>query len=910
MTATPTVDVVGRDAELAAVRALFESTELPAALVLEGEPGIGKTTLWRAGLTLAGERGFGVLSCAPAEAERALAYSGLADLLAEIEDELLDVLPEPQARALRIALLRASADATPPPERAIAAAVAALLSGLAARGPVLVAVDDAQWLDAPSSAVVAYAVRRLGTAPLAVLATLRSGQDEPFSLDRGLGERAARMQLGPLSLGALHRVLRRRMHRSLPRPRLRRLHAIARGNPLYALELVRAGADRVDLEQLAVPPSLRRLVADRVDRLPDETREALAFAALALQPTVDLLARALGRPPLLEPAISAEVVEVTNGRVRFAHPLLAPALSERRDPEARRACHLRLAEAATGVEERARHLGRAHERANAAAAAALESAAESATARGAPGVALDLLEEAVRLTPAEDEDGWMRRALAASRAARAGGDFARGSAFAEAAVDRLPPGERRAEAVLELVRCSSAPAAEVAEAAVAEAGSNEALRARLWLMVSDHRFLDDLPGSVAASESGLRAAEAAGDDELVCEALTLLGFAEAARGTGEPVERFERAISLVRPEEVPVYFAPAANLAVVRMWRDELPVARRLLRDEFARAGREGDEFSTGWTLNHLAQLEWRAGNLDAAFAYAEEALSLLEQVGDEHARSTALWMNAVVHAYAGRLDEARTAAEAGLALKLADRLFPARQHAVLGFVAFCDDDHASAQAHFVETRRLLDEYGVGEPGLVLYAGEEIEALVRLGRLDEAARCVERLRKQGERLDRPRLLALAARGEGLLLTERGLVAPARDAFDRALAEHERFEAAFERARTLLAFGLASRRARRQADARQQLNAAAETFAGVGSPLWEQRALGELQRVAGRTSESGLTPTEQRVAELVGEGRTNKEVAGALFVSVKAVEANLSRVYAKLGVRSRSELAARIAARKL
>jgi DNA-binding CsgD family transcriptional regulator len=206
-----------------------------------------------------------------------------------------------------------------------------------------------------------------------------------------------------------------------------------------------------------------------------------------------------------------------------------------------------------------------------------------------------------------------------------------------------------------------------------------------------------------------------------------------------------------------------------------------------------------------------------------------------------------------------------------------------------------------------LDALGSPEPGIIPVLPDAIEALVALGRLEEAGALLDRLEGQGRTLDRPWALATAGRCRGLLTAAQGDLAAARSALEQALVEHRRVPQPFELARTLLVKGEVERRAKQKRAARSALEQALDLFLALGAPLWAQRAQHDLDRVGGAiVPSSELTPTEQRIAQLVGEGKKNREVADALFISVKTVEANLSRIFHKLGVRSRTELTRRIA----
>jgi len=277
------VEVVSRDAELASLHAFIGDVERgPAALVLEGEAGIGKSTLWLAGIEAARARGFCVLSSRPAEAERDLAHAGLGDLFDDVLDGLLPALAPPRRRALEGALLREEPSEELVDRRALAVAVRGLLQLLSERGPTLLAVDDVQWLDSSSASALLFALRRLEASRVLLLVGRRSSADAPSSaIEQAFGpDRVRRVVLGPLSVGAVHKVLRDRLGTPFPRQTLLRIHERSGGNPFFALELARALDGDVDpLGELPVPATLDELVRVRISALPAATREALALAS-------------------------------------------------------------------------------------------------------------------------------------------------------------------------------------------------------------------------------------------------------------------------------------------------------------------------------------------------------------------------------------------------------------------------------------------------------------------------------------------------------------------------------------------------------------------------------------------------------------------------------------------------------
>ena len=370
-------EVIGRGVELAAIeRFVNRGRDGLAALVLDGEAGIGKTTLWEQAVARALVAGCHVLRSRPARAERDLALGGLTDLFDGVGDAVLAALPDPQRHALEIALLRVAPTGSPPDQRALSVAVAGTLRTLASDAPVVLAVDDAQWLDASSAAVLAYAIRRLVDRPLGLVISLRTPADDvtdgPLPRpddDRAGGlvaavptERVERLEVGPLALAGLHHLFETRLGRSFPRLALVRIEAASGGNPLYALEIARALGDKTlstdPNASLPVPGSLGSLLSDRIRALPAPTRHAMLLAAAAAEPTIATLERAApGAEAALQPAVTAAVVALDGDAVRFRHPLYAQAVLGLAAPAEVRAANAILAGATTSPDARARHLG-------------------------------------------------------------------------------------------------------------------------------------------------------------------------------------------------------------------------------------------------------------------------------------------------------------------------------------------------------------------------------------------------------------------------------------------------------------------------------------------------------------------------------------------------------------------------
>ncbi|MGZ4334702.1 MAG: AAA family ATPase [Gaiellaceae bacterium] len=332
-------EVFGRDDEVAFVRAFLDGAgEGATALVLRGEAGIGKSTIWLAGVEHARAAGFRVLSCRPAEAERGLAHAGLGDVLEGILDDVLQELPAPRRRALEAALLVADAPGERIDDRALGVAVRTALETAARLGPVLIAIDDVQWLDAASADALAFALRRLDSDGVVVLLAQRTtGEVEPTPIEAALDpDDVRRLSVGPLSLGALHRLFRGRLGRPFARQTLVRIYERAAGNPFYALQIARLLGDDVDpLEPLPVPETLEELVREQLSSLPPATRRALALASAYGAPS-DALYVSAGIPRrVLDRAVAAQVIERVNGTIRFTHPLLLGAVRRSRRPTCR-----------------------------------------------------------------------------------------------------------------------------------------------------------------------------------------------------------------------------------------------------------------------------------------------------------------------------------------------------------------------------------------------------------------------------------------------------------------------------------------------------------------------------------------------------------------------------------------------
>jgi DNA-binding CsgD family transcriptional regulator len=905
--ATTSADVVGREKELAAVEAFLVAGRPSCGAVVEGDPGIGKTTVWQAAVCGAESRGFRVLRAAPAESEAKLAFSSLADLLGTTIGDVLEELPPPQRRALEAALLLDDAGGRTD-RRAVAAGLLSSLRALAADSPVLVAIDDAQWLDRSSAAALEFALRRLREDPVVVLVARRPGGDAD-GIERALTpERLLRVPVGPLGFLALNTVLQDRLGTVLARPLLRRIHELSGGNPFFALELAQAPEQ---LEAGTLPPTLDVLVRGRLEALPDEAQRALLVAAAASQPTTELVEQVVA-PGALAAAEAARIVELDHGTVRFLHPLLASGAYGAAEPEERREVHRQLARLARDPEEGARHLAAAATGPNEQVAAALDEAAARARARGAPAAAAELSQEAAQLTPQELETGRLRRIADAGYYHFESGDARRGLVLLDEAAEQLPPGPQRADVLTRLARVRSysddlAAATDLFLQAAEEAGEDGALRARALEGAAAQLFRQRrrLHEAVEHATKAAALARESGDDSLLAHALSSQLLAEATLGRPEAAATLEAALAVHTVGTERILALPEWTAAVARMWWEDPSGVRTGYETLLERAGAAGDEGSLAYVYVLLAQAECLLGDFDHGRRNAEAAREIAEQAGQQALVGYGLAVRAFSDAHLGRERETREAAEEALGLGHATQLAPVSQFAAaaLGLLELSLGRAAEAAEQLAPAVELARTEGIEEPGLTRYVPDAVEALIELDRFNEATELLSWYEGNALRLGRHGAIAASHRCRGLLAAASGRLEEAPSVFERALAEHEAVPLPFDRARTLLVYGAALRRAKRKADARDRLEQATAAFEALSASAFAARARAELARIGGRRrSEGGLTATERQIAELVAEGRSNKEVAAALFVTVKTVEANLSRVYAKLGLRSRAELA--------
>jgi DNA-binding CsgD family transcriptional regulator len=909
--------IIDRREELAAVAQFVEA--VPAggqALLIEGDAGIGKTALWREGLRTARDRGFRVLASRSAAAETQIAFATVGDLFTATLDEALPALAPVQRRSLEIALLLREPDGPPPEPRVLGLALVSVVRALAREGPLLVGLDDVQWVDASSAEILRFMLRRLEDQSVGLLATVRGRPVQaPLELDRAFTA-FERLPIKPLSLGAIHRLLWERLSLNLPRPNLVRVHEATGGNPFYALELGRAvveGTIREESGRISLPESLQSVVAERLDTLPTSVHETLVAVAALAAPRVTLL-EPLGASVVddLERAQARAVLELDGDGIRFTHPLLAPTCYSKMPLHRRRRLHRRLADLDVDLEERARHLAIAATGPDEEVALALDAGAAHAHAHGAALAAAELAELAVAMTPADAVDAINLRRIRAAEHCMVAGDTARASGLLEDAVGSSESGPVRAEALSRLawVRAETEgfrAAENLCNRALAEPGIEireqvDILRRLAWMAAAGKGNLD----GIRYAEAGLRLAEQAADPEQL--AASLATFAELTFWRTGRIHRdlLERAIELERTAGVDGNARP--TLARLLALADRFEEARAVWTGLIAERAERADPEVVAY-LMFLARLEVASGEWSVAARLCDEGIELARQTGREMGESLCLMVQAEIDAYRGEAEKVRREIPDLLGVA-AGVGYSGAIHRLTRALASLELSCGDAGASWRLTARLFASVTELDEVLATLAGSVgVETLIGVDDLSEAERLLSLLDEHAAKSDTG-LRPLADRSRGLLLAARGHHQQAIEVLQAAAVEPDPPQEAnpLELARTLLALGTVQRRAQHKRDARETLELAAETFERLGARMWASKARAELRRIGGRTgSHSELSETERRIVELVVAGRRNRDVAAELSLSPNTVAWNLSKVYRKLGVSSRTELAARVAA---
>jgi DNA-binding CsgD family transcriptional regulator len=902
--------LLGREAERARVDELLARARsgTSGVLVVRGEPGIGKSALLEhAAAQASGAR---VMRARGIESEVELAFAGLHELLRPVLDEL-DRLPAPQAGALRGALgLVPDAAAE---RHLVGAGTLALLGVLAEQRPVVVLLDDAQWLDGPSAAALLFAARRLLADAVAVIVAVRDGEPSAFD-GAGLDELA----LGGLAPAAARELLAAHAKRPIAADTAAWLHAATGGNPLALTELAEE-APRLRPgpvgDHVPVGARIERALGRRLEAIGPEAVRAVLAAAVAdddaLAPVLHAAEALGGSLAGLEAAEAAGLLELAPGRIAFRHPLVRSVVLARTDAADRRAAHRAYGAALDADDDRgAWHAAAGALAADEAIAAGLAATGERAAGRGGHAAAASAFEQAARLTP--DPAQRARRLRRAAEAAWLGGDGPRALALLDEAAPSTPDAERPAAEHLRgrvLVRRGPMPEAiRVLRTGAEAAAATDPGRAAEMFAEAAYAAIyasagDDMD---ALARRALELAPA-DDPKARCVACIALGAALVMRGDPAASEPLEEAEALIAgTPELRDDLGLATWLGVLPAFLRAPVSAYQPLAGVIGLARERGAVGMLPVALFYLGVGRLAAGRWPESAASFTEGARLAEEAGLRVDAAASLAGLARLEARRGTAD----AAAAALARTRETELpfFEAWVLHARGEIALGAGDAAGALTAFEAKQQLLDEHRMIDPDISA-APELAETLVRLDRGAEARDVALRALADAQAKGRP--WALARSHRALALTD-GDDAAALGAFAAAAALHEDADDGFESARTRLCLGERLRRAGQRSAAREPLREALAEFEALGAAPWsaraaaELRATGEVVRRRDPASLDELTPQELRVASMLAGGATTREAGAALYLSPKTIEYHLRHVYSKLGINSRAALAAALA----
>jgi DNA-binding CsgD family transcriptional regulator len=910
--------LIGRNLELQKLDELLKAAKgsTSGALLLRGEPGIGKSALVAYALECAGD--FRTIVCRAIESESEIPFSGLAELLGPALKHL-DAIPQPQADALRGVL------ALGPPVAgdrfAVYAATLSLLAAAAEEGPMLVAVDDVQWLDRASAEALLFTVRRLGAEGIAIILVCRVGEPSVFD-DSGLEELVVG-GLGKRDIGTL--LESRGVH--VADEVARKLHRATAGNPLAVLEIsaLLSHGQLAGIEPLGDPlpagrASVERAFLQRVVDLPLEARRALVVAAAADSEDMAPIAgamKAMGIEPVrLEAAEDRGLIDLEGHLVVFAHPLIRSCIYHAADPSERRAAHRALASSLhergspSDSDRAAWHIAAAAVEPDETVAGALEKVALGARERSGYAAAARAFERAGELSPAAGDRA--QRFLEAADVALLAGQTARASALLEKALEAAtdPMLLARIEYLrgrTEVWQGRTETAFRILVVGASRYRETDPVTACLMLVEATMAcgMRGDIEAAVATGERAWRAARALGGPPEIAAAVL---YAASLMLKGFTARASDVLAEVAQPDEAYVsatsdLFSPSMA-ARIHAWMERYDEALRLgaLVIEVARG--TGTVGALPMALATQADTEFDVGNWSAAYAHAMEAIDLGRATGQQSFLSYCLAVAAKVEAARGLAKDCREHIKEAVTLVTfgGESSVSTYSGAALGALELGLGRYRRAADELRKVAKRLARINLRNPGVVRWAPDLVEALAHVGSHDEAWKVLDTLQPQAERVGTPWAKAVVARCRGIIV-EGGFDSH----FETALKTHQLDVLPFERARTELAYGERLRRSRRRGEARSHLREALETFERLGATPWEMKARAEL-RATGESARprnvamaQDLTPQEHTIARAVAQGATNKEVAAALFLSPKTVESHLSRIYSKLGVRSRTEL---------
>ncbi|KKD03880.1 helix-turn-helix transcriptional regulator [Streptomyces sp. WM6386] len=918
--------VIGRDEVFGQAR---EQLARGGSVLLHGPAGIGKSTVLRA---LAAENGGAartVLRCSATESESHLPFLALADLLGLVLDEVSGKLPAAQLTALESALTGRGESTLQRDGLALRLAVLSALRALAAEGPVLIVADDVQWLDSASAELLGFAARRLGETPVRMLSAVRTeGQEYDRHLRASPPDTLA-LRVNPLTRTQVSELLGHRGYTGLPRSTVRDIHRTSGGNPLFALELGRALSENPTSprpgEPLPVPTSLRALVLNRLEMLSDEARRTLLVASAGARPTPALL-RAAGREnaeaeTAQAAALGLLATEPEGPAVRFAHPLISAALYAEAPAHERRAAHAALSEAASDPIERARHLALATTGTDPRTANSLAEAAALARDRGAPSVAASLGLLAARHTPPDGTPDPDARRLQAAEDAITAGELDLARDIARDVLTRATVPADRVRAWIIVIDTAGHAMTEVDSVfpqALADAGEDPKLLALIHYQLTWRALLVDGDFDQAREEAAHSAALAAQAADRYNELMALAFQAQIETLMGHPDAPATIKRALKEPQDPRV--ACHHNGAGYSRFRwlimsDQLSEARTTVTALLREVQRRGSVESEVHFLRGVAETELRSGHCGRALDLARESLMLARDTGIGEVASAVL--TSLCEASGGDVERALELAREAVehAERDGDQMYVSRGLAALGYAQLVAGDAEGTVRSLRRVRELEHGLGITDPARGRWQGDLAEALVRIGELREAQDVVDVTREQALRLGRESVLAVLDRAESLVRAARGEHEAALARLTSVQDRLAKLGYGLEEART--AFAVVQLRTGLPRPA--SYDEAARLFRRCRALPWlrqvdaatAQPVVAPEQSAPVPTADAldGLASMERQVAALVMEGATNREIAARLFISVKTVEATLTRVYRKLGIRSRVDIVRLAAGRR-
>jgi DNA-binding CsgD family transcriptional regulator len=872
---------VGREATIGDVVDALADT---AAVDLVGEPGIGKTTVWRAAARAAAAGQRIELTCQAAESGFGLAV--VADLIrSAIHDDTVARLPPLPRQVIDVITRNKPADTVAVPLDAYLVGVT-LLSVLAAhRNGQVIAIDDLQWCDADSFAAIRFAYRRsLGTNVRWL--TARRPDTSNVLPD------AVSIVVGPLPAPSLRQLIGEHLGIRLPLATAAAIAEASGGNPLYALEIARTLPLEAGPDDVHLPRSLRQLIATRISQLPTQTRADLVDLAIA--------GGSADKPAAhLDPAFIAGILEMTSGATRFTHPLLAAGVLELTPPGALADAYRRAAAAADDPVSVARLLAQSNPTRSAELALQLANAADLTGGRGDRHGAAWLSARALDLEPRGQQS---HQVLATATRWAALTYSPNAIPLAKRLVASAEPGPARSAALLQLGNAVVSQDVEAALDAARDAADQpnlpDSCRADA---LSDAGVLLTILGRQRDAAETLTAALATVTPDTPAWSRLVASAGMSRRLVGLPVDHalLRKAVDFARRHQVAPSDNPLVNAGVVAMWDDRHTLARTCFVEAAAQFDGTGFDDEARF---HLAELDIRVGRL----ADAERAARKLVDATDGQELSGNAYVLAMAAAWLGDEATCRWAAQQALeiAASIREQLFWIGATVALGFLDLTLRHVDDALTGLTKAAQALQGQGFLEPSCFPALPIAIEAAATAGDLELGRGLLADLDAAAETLNSRWARAGATRARGHLADAAGDTPTAVDCFTTAADAYQALGLTLEHARTLHARGVAHRRAGRRSPARIDLQQAEAAFAAAGAQILQRSAADARRRLGGRQrSDPGrLTESERQVVEHVVAGASNTQTAAAMHLSVKTVEAHLSRAYTKLGVRSRVELA--------